>query len=276
MKKILTLIFTIAITGSLFANNGNLLLKENFNTKKVSNIELTLSSEQVTVSPIYGDEITVEVRSNNRTRVPVIYESNGTLIVQSSRHKRFGIADYCYVDIYIPHDYNFESVSLQTSSGKLSVESVSADICTFKTSSGSVEASRIESTDLQITCLSGRISLIKYSGENMSLRTSSGSVKTRSIECDYFDVRTSSGSIDLDLLNAPLAASQINSSSGSVDLIIPDSAGFDINVSSSSGNFKDDHLRNRLSPRSGYRNSYYGGGPEISVHTSSGSIYLGK
>lgn len=276
MKKIITLITALSISVGLFASGNNLLFKENYSTKTISNIELILSSEKVTVSPIYGDEITVEIRSNNKSRVPVVSETKSTLLIESNNQKRFGIADYCYVEIFIPYDYNFDTVRLQTSSGSLSVESVNANTCIFKASSGEIDASRINSNDIQISTSSGHINLMKFKGEYMDLRASSGSVKTRSITCDYFDVRTSSGSVDVDLLKVPLAASEIRTSSGSVDLIVPDNKGFDMNVSSSSGNFKDDHLRNRLSPRGGFRNSYYGGGPEITVSTSSGSIYLGK
>lgn len=276
MKKTIAILLASLIAVSAFAKDSNLLLKENYKAQEIKNISINLSSEQVHISPIYGDEISIEVHSNNRSLIPSVIVGQGGLSIGASRSKHHGLVDYCDIDLFIPYDSDFESISIYLSSAKLVIDEIKADSIEFRASSGSINISNIEAGELQVTTSSGSIRIDGFTGEYISTRASSGSIRARDISCDYFDTTTSSGSIEYELVEAPLAASEMRASSGSITLSIPDNKGFDIIASSSSGSFRDQHTGNRLSPRHQYSNSYYGGGSEIRITTSSGSITLEK
>lgn len=312
MKKLTSALLPLFFISALFAENKNLVFKENYNNIKSLNIEL--HSEALSIKEIYGDELSVEIYTNNKRFMPTITNTNDILsITSSSKSMRFG--EYCNVEIYIPQDYKFKTVALNQSSGALKIENLNAeniaitatsgalsanslsadyklklqrssgatkietaaaDDFELNSTSGSVKINKINSIDSSIISTSGSISINKMDTESFDLKSTSGSVMISKIACDFFTLNSTSGSTNLEFESVPTATSRIRTTSGSVKLYFPSSEGFDLLFSTNSGSFTDSINGERNSPHGSITNSYFGGGSEIIVSTTSGSLSIEK
>lgn len=309
MKKILILILTLFTTVSLFASSKNLIYKETFSASQ-KNLEIKLLSEDVTIKQIYGDEIIVEVYSNNKRLLPEIKSAKSSLIINSNR-KSIKIGEYCNIEISIPEDTKFKNVLISQSSGDIGIEKLYSDNIVLESSSGDLEADsitanykidirktsgdveiknvasddlimvstsgsididKINTIDTSITSTSGSVNVNKLDTESYDLKTTSGSVKISSISADYFTVNSTSGSVTMEFEGAPVATSKITSTSGSVKLYFLSKEGFNIDFSSGSGSYNDGINGIRTSRKT--TESFFNGGADIIIKTISGNVSI--
>lgn len=311
MKKLLSATLTLLLSAMLFANENNVTYKQSC-SKNIKNVEINLAYENLEIIKTSGNEFTIQIECNNKRKQPKVDWDDNTLIIRSVSHFS-SIADRCKVELSIPKEYTFENIDISTSSGKISIENLKSedfeisstsgeiyiknvyaeDDCQIDTTSGSLNIDNISADGLEISSTSGSINienceaveakfkstsgsikLNNFDGEYLESDTTSGSQKYLNCFCDYFNIESTSGSITLELTEAPLASSSIDSTSGSVKLYIPKEKGFDLIYETNSGSLNDNFNDNKFSPRHEYRNSYFGGGPEIKVETSSGSLEI--
>ncbi len=312
MKKIISIIISFLSVFQIFAGEKNLLRKESFDKGTFKNLNFDLSFEEITFEKTYSDELTVEIYSNNRKKVPTYEIADNTLNLKSTTLRTYA-GDLCKIHIYVPEDFTFENITISTKSGDIDADSLHTNLLSLKTNSGSIEVddvfadeelalnslsgeisvedvitknTKIESSsgeieieklgseDLAVNSISGKIFLNNYKGEYIFLKSNSGRIEATSVICDYFTIESTSGSISFELKSAIKAASSITSTSGRVNLFVPEECGFDLIASSNSGRFDDEILDADFTPRQDFTNSYYGGGPEITIKTVSGGINL--
>ena len=315
MKKYLAFFSLFLLTASLFGFSRNLVVKKDFAKDEIKNLEFHLKSESLKITPIYGEGITLEIYCNNSKKIPLVVQDDDKLTFTSKINKLSNRTDLCVIELFVPTDYKFDeikfnatsgdfdfsklnvdsitcsitsgdivgknlnadnSIKFNLTSGDLEIETINCENLTAYATSGDIELKNISATTLRAECTSGDIELNSFEGESIVLRSTSGSLKTKNTTADYFDTTTTSGSIKIELKKAPKASSIISSNSGSVELIVPHDQGFNIQCSSVSGSFEDEINDFKMSIRNSFRNSYYGGGAEINIKTTSGSIELDK
>jgi len=310
MKKTLITLLALFIPGMIFAQSST-VAKDYFKMDEIKTIRAELSYESIIIEKIYGDEVTIEISTNNNRKIPEYDVNDGELLIHNVR--RYALGDRCNVYLYIPQDLICESVSLTTASGDISVKEINTNTFSANSASGDIRCEQIISDDSFFArALSGDIDLRKITSakietkassgdldmvtltadeviantasgdigislagtEYLSCHSSSGTIECRKITCDYFDLKAASGSIALKLLKQPEAESSIVTASGSIRLAVPRNAAFEVNVRSTSGIFEDDLNGVNVQPRRNYISKYNGGGALINLETRSGSINL--
>lgn len=313
MKKIISGLLSICCISSLFALPKNLIFKEVY-SGDIKNILINIHSENLTIKEIYGNEITIEVYSNNKRNLPNI-ECSGNDISILGRKPKISFGEYCDIEVCIPQDIKFDDVRIKQSSGICKIQKIEAkemeilstsgtltadylssdtelkiertsgsaklgtvacDELYIYTTSGSCKIEKINSIDAVIKSTSGMLKVGKLDTESFDLIKTSGSTNIEKITADYFSINSTSGSISLEFESAPVATSRIRSTSGSVKLYFLSKDGFNLDFSSSSGTFNDTINNNRFAPRGTVKQSYFGGGADIQVSTTSGSFTIGE
>lgn len=310
MKKIPLIFSFLTICTTLSAKN--ITYKDSF-SKNIQIIDIALNSESIDIINTSGDDFSIEIDCNNKKYQPVVkYDDNKIEIYAKKNITSFTYR--CKVELCIPENIIFNKLIVETSSGKIdidtiksndikvfsssgsinieslstdynavikstsgsiNIEKIKADISKIESTSGSINIEKIDSYDVFVNSTSGSVNIEKNDSESIDVKAVSGSINLDDIFTSYFNVKTTSGSINLDLADVPLATSNIISTSGSIHLYIPKSKGFDLIYQTNSGMFRDRFNSNSFSPRHGeYSNSYFGGGPEINIQTTSGSLEL--
>jgi len=274
VKKGFSLYISLFLSFFLFGLEPNLISSQAF--KNIQNLQLNLYSENISISNFYGDEVLVELYSNNKKILPELQNDDATIFIKSDINNS-SPADYCNVKIYIPEDKTFETVSVICESGNIFIEQINSEEMILKTKSGTIKAQEISTpSEIIVSSTSGTIDISKIETETMSASSITGSIYISSCTAEYFDAATDSGFIDITLQRPQKACSYLKSVSGDIQISIGEKAGFDLIVFSNSGTFRDEINNLRLASRKEYRNSYFDGGAELQVSTTSGNITLKK
>lgn len=158
-------------------------------------------------------------------------------------------------------------VDANTSGGSIHVGDLEGEMATH-TSGGSLRFGRIKGS-IRGNTSGGSIRVEDASGD-VSLNTSGGSVSADRV-MGRAVIHTSGGSIRLGEMSGPVDAS---TSGGSISVALPSNKGFMLDASTSGGSVSNDFGVPQRDPR--HRNSLRGpvngGGPEVRLHTSGGSI----
>jgi DUF4097 and DUF4098 domain-containing protein YvlB len=208
-------------------------------------------------------------------------------------------------------DYVCSRITLQTSSGGISVNTLTARIADITSISGSIRCERINGNintkaasgsiylgivegDVSIETISGRITLNRITG-SLNSKTSSGAIageiingdvsaKTTSGEIRFtgitgkIDAETTSGRIDCSV-NQIVGDISLRTTSGGVELVIPQNSIFNFTARTSSGHLStpfSDKLFMPVSERGMTQGIIGNGTPNINVNirTNSGSINI--
>ena len=273
IKRAISLVIISISTIFLFAIEPNLIVSQTFSD--IHNLDFDLSFENLTIENIYGDEILVELYSNNRKKLPKLEEENGALYLKSNKNKLYP-SDYCNIKIYIPYEIIFETINIENQKGQIIFQILNSEELTIKSLNGKIQGQEISATSfISLSNFEGQIDINTAKTETLSVKTTTGSIYISSLTADYFDSTTDSGITEISLASQPKASSRIYSKTGEVLLSFQNkSLGFDLIASSTSGIFRDEINNLRLTPRNEYKNSYFGGGPEIQIRTTSSNITL--
>lgn len=179
------------------------------------------------------------------------------------------------------------TVDGKTSGGSIHVSNSKGNI-DLKTSGGSIDAENCSGT-LNLATSGGSLNL-KGLGGNIDARTSGGSVKGNQIS-GSLNTHTSGGSIKLERLSCNLDAStsagsvyisftepgksvKINISAGSATLVLPRNKGMTLDLSGQKVNTGALNNFNGTVEKNKVKGSLNGGGSDISVHATAGSVSL--
>ncbi|WML50222.1 DUF4097 family beta strand repeat-containing protein [Neobacillus sp. PS3-34] len=253
MKKfvyILLILFVIGLAGTLVTVNANGGFS--FDTNNVSDkavidndgikkLKVDLSSSDVSIHPTTDKEITVElsgkISKKLKKKIKLAVRENGDTAEVSLKNEnqiKFNIGVLIVdtnVDIYMPKEM-FESIRLETSSGDIAAEGLTAKEISLQSSSGDIAVENSKAEDLfAIQTSSGDISSMKNSGEKLDMKASSGDINVKDQESREAVIQSSSGEIRLRNISGNLAA---DSSSGDIFIKNKEITG-DFNAESSSG-----------------------------------------
>jgi hypothetical protein len=290
MKKII-FVFTFITVNFVYAFCGGIHDKELVNMQEIElvrfdEIEIQYRSEEVTIFSDNSDKFILKeyMTENKSSYFAKITNSGNKLIIEAGQRPLFNIFR-ARIEVYIPvsnknitiktssgsikaaGEYKASLMKIESSSGIISVNSITADRINFKTSSGSINCqnangnSIIETSSGSIVCSiingdlsakssSGKIALDQVSGslntttrsgdihtgktgENADIHTRSGSIVAGGVN-GIAILETSSGSIHC-LTTENARDLKITTSSGGVILDIPRNSNFNFSSRSSSG-----------------------------------------
>ena len=229
-------------------------------------------------------EIYREVRTENEKKAAEILEDfdiqfhhSGNDVAIKAKYKKKGlrrfwnnIGKYLRVKfiISVPSEYN---VDLNTKGGSIAVKQLRGEVLA-KTSGGSLNFENIRG-NISGKTSGGSISIGEVVGRS-NIRTSGGSIQIRLADGPV-DAHTSGGSITVEEVKGDIKA---HTSGGSITVHLSGDIGMDVNAKTSGGRVHADFpisLKGEISKRSLY-GEMNGGGPELYLRTSGGSIYLKK
>ena len=274
MKKFVLLTASLLFSCILFAQQNNLIFRESYRLADVQNLVMALNSENVQIKNFRGYKVTVEAYSNNSKHSPVIKKANKSIIIEHQMEHLYK-TEYCDIIIYIPFDFQMNSVEFISDSGSLTAESVWAGKISARSNSGSISFEAVTATDtFSVRSTKGFIKVGAFKGEYFEMTSESGFIEMKKVQAEYFNASSGSGEIFIQLNAAPVAASQIKSSRGNLIMEIPNDENFNVQVLSNSGTFRDNIKNIRKSARGEHEAKYNEGGAIITLQTSSGDITL--
>ena len=203
MRNLFITFILLFFTLPLFAEAKNIVYNNSFDYANINSLEISLSYENLKITKIYGDEIVVEIGSNNKKTIPVVSLEEDDLyglLKINSPVKRTKLGSNCTVYVFLPQDFIPETISISLVSGNLQTE----QLCSNST--------------LYIKNISGRTDISACTTEYLNASSVSGSLTLQKISAGYFDINNVSGNTFIELENAFEAKSRVTSVSGKIQL----------------------------------------------------------
>ncbi|HAC16088.1 MAG TPA: hypothetical protein DCE78_09120 [Bacteroidetes bacterium] len=285
-----------------YKNNdpGNAYSIHNFPASKGENLEIRTSGGSISVKGADVDEAEVRmfVRKRNRYLTPddtdlsnfeiEITKRGNTIIAKANRKSSMNTIlnvnnESISFEVLVPSSFNVDvntsggSISLDeldgnlngsTSGGSISLNNLGG-VVDVRTSGGSISIN--ESGGTIIARTSGGSVTAKNSAGKIELKTSGGSMNLDNI-CGEVDASTSGGSIKANILKLEGDLS-LRTSGGSISASLPSDLGLDLDLK---GNSVVVQLQNFTgeTKRSSVSGSMNGGGHNVSMRTSGGTVRL--
>jgi len=167
------------------------------------------------------------------------------------------------------------NLNLESGSGDMRLREISGQIDAH-TGSGDIEAHEI-SGPFHAEAGSGDIRLEAKGNGDVRVHTGSGTIELRDINGT---LQAESGSGDVSISGVQTGAWEVRTSSGNVDLDLPAQAAFDLAASTGSGELVVGRQVTMVvqgevrEARHYIKGTVGGGGPQLTVHTSSGDVHI--
>ena len=167
------------------------------------------------------------------------------------------------------------NIDLESGSGDLKLARLSGEM-RFQTGSGNVRGREL-SGPAKAKAGSGDIEIEEIGAGDVDIRTGSGNITVNGINGGF---RAEAGSGNIHGKGSPKNMWSVRTGSGNVTLYVPSDAAFDVDISSNSGNVTLGHpvtttIEGRVrESRKSVVGKVRGGGPMVSVHTSSGNVQV--
>lgn len=205
MKKLFVVLSIIFFAAPFFADSKNLVYNKSFDYKNINTLSISLTCENLKINRIYGDEIVIEIGSNNLKKIPEVVleqpeqEEASTLKI-TSVNKRSPLGFNCTVYVYLPQDFYAAQISISNVSGN-----IQADILNTQNA-------------IYVSNMSGRTDIAASSSDYLSASSVSGNMTLQKITAGYFDIQNVSGNTFLELENSIEARSRVTSVSGKIQV----------------------------------------------------------
>ena len=242
MKKHIALLFIFLLSLPLFADPKNIVYNEAFDFSAIENLDISLSYENLQISRIYGEEIVIEIGSNNIKKIPQVTVQDETLRIISTEQKT-SRGNKCNVYVYLPQDFDSSEIKLHNVSG-----SITADILQAQNA-------------VLISNVNGRTDIATCQTELYKATSVSGNITLQKIAVDFFDFSSTSGTIFAELEQTPLATSGITNISGKSQLYIPKDSNLTYKTFSISGKITNNSI-DSTNPEA----------PQVTISSVSGKI----
>jgi len=167
------------------------------------------------------------------------------------------------------------NVDLESGSGNLRLSRLTGEM-RFQTGSGNVKGHEL-SGPAKIKAGSGDIEIEEMGAGDVDIHTGSGNITVSNINGGF---HAEAGSGDIRGKGSPKNMWSVRTGSGNVTLNVPSDAAFDVDISTNSGTVTLGHpvsttVQGRIQDsRKSVVGKVRGGGPMVSVHTSSGDVQV--
>ena len=202
-KRLFAFLTVLLLTRALFADSRNIVYNESFTFNEIDIFDISLSYENLKISQIYGDEIVIEIGSNNIQKIPLVSLEQDDLACSlkiTTKTKRTDPGNDCTVYLYIPQDFFAGEINISMVSGNLQADILKAkNALNIKNTSGRIDIATVTTDFLNTGCISGNIKLQKVSAA-------------------YFNIKNTSGNIFVELEKPVEASSRITTISGKIQV----------------------------------------------------------
>jgi hypothetical protein len=291
-------IFMVLPVVSVFC--GGVLEMEPVNTQKIgldqiNGIEILYRSEEVALFKGTENMLVVKeyMNKNNSNYYARITNDGDKLIIERGRRPFWFL--HARVEVYLPVSYtnalNIKSTSgkiealdeyacsqinIESTSGSISINTITAETASFKNSSGGIRCENVTG-NVNVSTSSGNIEFDHVSG-NVSARSLSGAIKLKLVNGGV-NAKNSSGGIRC-AVDGNVGNISLITTSGSVGLNLPENLKFSFSSRTSSGGLSTPFHDKLFSPVTDKKlvEGIIGGdtipenSPQINIRTTSGSI----
>lgn len=259
-------------------------------------LKLDTDQGSVEVRSVPGDQVRVrverEARSGRDDDFELRFEQVGPdVTVEGEAPERWGWGSWnrfrVRFQVEVPERYNLDidtsggsidvadlegDVDCRTSGGSIRVADIDGRV-DCRTSGGSIDVGRIEGSVLAKT--SGGSIHIDRSGGSVVAKTSGGNVTVNEV-FGAIEASTSGGSVRATLTSQPLADCRLSTSGGRIEVTLAESIALDLDASTSGGRVEVEMpvLVQGTIGRTSINGRINGGGPQLYLRTSGGSIYV--
>ncbi|GEA30375.1 MULTISPECIES: DUF4097 family beta strand repeat-containing protein [Clostridium] len=212
--------------------NTSYLSKDYVLNDNVNEIDFSLNSQDIKVVDYDGDDLKVQIKSNNNISNDLYEIESGNRLAFNARYDTPSDAS---ISVSIPYNFKDKStLKITTSSGDINISSLSLNTLNLSSTSGSIALSDSFLNYLDLNSSNGNITFdnIETSTET-KLSSSSGDIIGNG-NLGSINGNTLSGDINLRMINS-LNNMSLSSHSGSIHLSIPEGSGYKINYETKSG-----------------------------------------
>ena len=131
MKRILfqsyfwAFILIFIVKNNNLAAQNNLVFRESYDIDKIQTIELSLKYEDIKIESIQGQNVILEIDSNNSKLLPEIQLSDKKLLVKQESWD-FSRGDRCLLAIYLPASQEINSLKIKNLYGNISLKNINS------------------------------------------------------------------------------------------------------------------------------------------------------
>ena len=198
--------------------------------------------------------VEVEITGKNEDDMEVSFKNNGDDVTIKGDFDRSGFSfgnNHIRVTykVTLPQTYN---VDLNTSGGSIEIEDLEGEVDAY-TSGGSISLEDIQG--------------------NVDIKTSGGSLDLDNIT-GKIDAHTSGGSIELKLATKPTKDSKVKTSGGSITAYLVKNVAVNLSAKTSGGRVSSEFTVDGKITKRSIEGTINGGGPELVLKTSGGSVRI--
>ncbi|MCR4742050.1 MAG: DUF4097 domain-containing protein [Treponema sp.] len=250
------LTFSLGIS-SLFAQN-NTVFRESYGVKDIHKIDISLRFEDIKIQTINGENVILEIDTNNSNLRPEIKVEDEKLLI-SQNSWGFTRGDWSLLALYLPVGIQLSSLKINNLYGNIQVQNLKCQ----------------DSVEIQSD--NGQIEIKQLTSEYLSLNVSDcPPVKLTGLSLNYFDITGTHADFDVNLLHAPLAKSLVRSKMGKINLSLPKSDNFEIQASSTKSYITNQFTNSKTQSKEFKTYIHNQGGPLITLQTFEGDITISQ
>ncbi|MGK0373551.1 MAG: hypothetical protein ACJA2E_000018 [Arenicella sp.] len=257
MKKTAIIIVTglIALSAVTFLQAKTDLAERSFEVEQGGTLIVDTDSGSIEVSTHNRDtvDVSVEKKGNNPEDFELSFSQQGNdiNIVGDRKGSRFWGSPGAHFVVKIPNKFN---VDLKTSGGSIELSSLNGKVEAY-TSGGSIKLGQIRG--------------------DVDVKTSGGSIRVDNV-AGTIKAHTSGGSISVKISQQPIGNSRLTTSGGSVTAYLDPSIAVDLIASTSGGRVSSEFAVDGSVKKTRIEGKVNGGGPELVLKTSGGSVRVKK
>ncbi|MBD3585804.1 DUF4097 domain-containing protein [Salinimonas sp. HHU 13199] len=196
-------------------------------------------------------DVDIDQRNDGDFTVEFEQDDDGVTIDGEREGQWYGGSLRVRYAITLPEQYN---IDVDTAGGAISVEALTGDV--------------------EARTSGGRITISDVTGD-IDIKTSGGALDITNVKGNI-DGHTSGGGIDLKLTEQPEEDVSLHTSGGSINAMFPETVKIDLEANTSGGRVKSEWpVQGSVSKRE-IEGKINGGGPQVDLKTSGGSIHVEK
>lgn len=263
-----------------FGDSHTINDSETRSLESINKLNVKSSIADVNILKSDTDELKTELKgkyssyANNTLKLNVT-ENNDSIIIETQNAPNNISSKDLSLNIYIPESYKGD-ISIANVAGDIKSERVlELNSLRMETVSGDIELNSVSAPTVTANTTSGDIEFNKLNTNTSSLKTVSGDIKTESY-VGTLTVDSTSGSIDMKLAEIK-GASTINSVSGDVELSVEVSNNLTLEGKTTSGSIEVSDEVNEPNIEKGnklLKATFNSGENKLNITTASGSIKL--
>lgn len=239
-----------ALSTAVFAKDIN----ETFDVSAGGTLNLRTQAGSLKIETHDSNTVILEVETDGESAddFEITHSSNGTDLEikgELKSRKRWVNNLRIKFKLTVPNEYNLD---MHTSGGSINIQDLTGNIDAH-TSGGSITVGSVK----------GKV----------ELHTSGGSINTEAIY-GPLDAHTSGGSINVTFAEQLTEDAELDTSGGSINAYLIDNIEIDIDASTSGGRVRSDFTVDGRVKKRSIRGKINGGGPELKLHTSGGSVSI--